>query len=150
MPRELQPHGTEAAYRRHLRHAETPCEDCKRAAARRRAERRGVEKPEAANTKMRDLITAVVDQIIRDADGQIDYTREYERLYSYLNHALPEAMPREVASIVKEMRSILLDIRTLEVKDGAGSAADLEEEFRRAMAAVNGGGTDDDDGGDLD
>ena len=37
----LAPCGTEAAYRRHRRAGETPCQDCKRAAAAARARRRG-------------------------------------------------------------------------------------------------------------
>lgn len=40
MARELQPCGTYAAYRRHLRHRETPCTDCCAAYAKWRREHR--------------------------------------------------------------------------------------------------------------
>ena len=146
MPRKATaPCGTEAAYRRHQRHGETPCEECKRAAAQRRAERRGVKKPAKADQPMRELMEQLIDAVRRDPAGKIDYSGEYQRLYGYLNAALPAAMPREVASIVKEMRAILLDLRTLDVKDGAGNAAELQQQFAATVAQLN----DDDDDGDL-
>lgn len=152
MPRKAtQPHGTEAAYRRHLRHHETPCEDCKRAAAKRRAERRGVKKPPKAEQTMRERLADQLDavlNILEDENGDIDYRGEYKRLYAYLNGALPAAMPREVASIVREMRSLLMDLRTLDVKGAGGDAADLEQQMQKALAAVSGQGIPDDD--DLD
>lgn len=152
MPRKaVQPHGTEAAYRRHLRHGETPCEECKRAAAKRRAERRGVKKPPKAEKTMRELLSEQLDAvltILTDEDGGIDYRGEYKRLYAYLNGALPSAMPREVASLVREMRSLLLDLRTLDVKGAAGDAADLEQQMARAVAAVKGESIEDDDDAD--
>ncbi len=37
-PRVPQPHGTTAAYARHLRHDETPCEPCRKANAERHRE----------------------------------------------------------------------------------------------------------------
>ena len=36
---DVRPHGTLAAYRRHYRHGEQPCEDCRQANARACAER---------------------------------------------------------------------------------------------------------------
>lgn len=144
MPRKATaPCGTEAAYRRHQRHGETPCEECKRAAAERRAARRGVKKPPPADKPMRELLEQVLEAIKKDDDGKIDYPAEYERLYTYLNAALSAAMPREVASLIKEMRSILLDLRTLELKDGAGNAAELQAQFAAAVAQF-------DDDGDSD
>ena len=38
-PRQLKPCGTTAAYRRHVRHGEKPCDDCRRAAVQRESER---------------------------------------------------------------------------------------------------------------
>ena len=38
-PRNLKPCGTTAAYRRHIRHGEKPCDDCRRAAVQRESER---------------------------------------------------------------------------------------------------------------
>ena len=142
MPRKAtQPHGTEAAYRRHLRHQETPCEDCKRAAAKRRAERRGVQKPEPADKTMRELLAEKLDTvltILETEDHQIDYAGEYKRLYAFLSGALPAAMPREVASSVREMRALLMDLRTLDVKGAGGDAADLEESMAKALATLDG------------
>ena len=39
-PRNLKPCGTVAAYMRHKRHGETPCDDCRRAAVRHESERK--------------------------------------------------------------------------------------------------------------
>lgn len=137
MAKNVQPCGTEAAYRRHLRKQETPCEPCKRAAAKKRAQRRGVNKKPQADKTMRDILVNALEAILKKDDGTIDYQGEYERLYGYLNGALPNAVPREVSSIVREMRAILLEIRTLEVKNDSGNAAlRMEEMFQNAIAGV--------------
>lgn len=137
MAKNVQPCGTEAAYRRHLRKQEAPCELCKRAAAKKRAERRGVNTKPQADKTMRDILVTMFEAILKKDDGAIDYQGEYERLYGYLNGALSNAMPREVSSIVREMRAIMLEIRTLEVKNDSGNAAlRLEEMFQSAVAGV--------------
>lgn len=45
MVRELKPHGTEAAYRRHKRRGEDPCEECRRFKRENSATRRAKERP---------------------------------------------------------------------------------------------------------
>lgn len=145
MARIVKPCGTEAAYRRHLRNGEEPCDKCKRAAAEKRAQRRGTDKPTDAQKKMRDILVDVVEALIRDSDGKIDYAKEYERLYGYLNGALPHAMPREVSSIVREMRSILIELQTLELKmdDGSDSVAEIQAQFQSIVAGAMNDNSDD-------
>lgn len=136
MPRQVKPCGTEAAYRRHLRNAETPCPECKRAAAEKRATRRGTQKKETADKPMADLLKEAIFEILKTEEGKVDYLGEYQRLYSYLNAALPAAMPREVSSLVREMRAILLELRTLEIKGDDDAMQNLQAQFQEAVASL--------------
>lgn len=136
MARELKPCGTPAAYNRHRAHGEEACEDCKRAMADYRAAKRGNPKPQET---MADRLPADTFQdVVRTESGEIDFKAEYVRLYRYLNGALPAAMPREVAALVREMRGLLVEIRTFDKQDGATAGQGLADAVREAMRSENG------------
>lgn len=138
MTRELAPCGTEAAYRRHRRQDETPCEDCKRAAAAARKARmdRKKPKPEAPVHPMAD---GTMSQIrpdlfagdIRPEDVEdLDLRGELLWIYATLKSAMRFAMPRETASIAKELRGLLTDLTK---NSDTGGQTTLEDEFKKAM-----------------
>lgn len=107
------PCGTEAAYNRHRRHGETPCQECKRAAAQARARRRG--KDAKNDVPMGEHLTQAAVPSPAAPEGvpleELDFKTELTRLYGVLGVALTKAAPRETASIVKEMRGVIHDIR---------------------------------------
>lgn len=104
------PCGTEAAYNRHRRHGEPPCQDCKRAAAQARARRRGKDaKDDVAMGE--HLADAPQSLPSGDALAEMDFKAELSKLYGVLGVALTKAAPRETASIVKEMRGVIHDLK---------------------------------------
>lgn len=114
----LAPCGTEAAYERHRRHGETPCAECKRGAAAARARRRGASRKN--NTPMAEVDPGLVEAFaaVEPAAGPpaenpaaMDFKAELARLYRTLGKALTSAAPRETASIVREMRGTLRDLK---------------------------------------
>lgn len=142
MAREPKPCGTEAAYRRHLRHDETPCDSCKRAAAEARQARwernqRPDEerpKPHAAFGTMAAIRPDLFPGDIDPAEvEQLDVRDEQLWIYSLLKSAMRYAMPREVSSISKELRGLLGDLTKKE--DDGGEEGDLQSEFEKALEA---------------
>lgn len=131
MARELKPCGTPAAYNRHLAHGEEACEDCKRAMAEYRAAKRG--KPKSQETMADVLPASTFEGLPTTESGDIDFKAEYVRLYTYLNGALPAAMPREVAALVREMRGLLAEIRSFDKEDGSTAGQGLLDAVREAM-----------------
>lgn len=107
------PCGTEAAYNRHRRHGETPCQDCKRAAAQARARRRG--KSSKDDTPMAQQAAELPGELTIEGSAgdpeMVNFKVELKKLYGVLGVALKSAAPRETASIVKEMRGCLHDLK---------------------------------------
>lgn len=140
MPRTPSPCGTEAAYRRHLRHGEEPCDDCKRAAALARGRRKGEDKAPPEQPKVIDLISREVilarpeDETVADLSPE-DMRRELSALFLILKGSLPKAMPREVASIAREMRNTLEMLQGMNTPEGAGPAS-FTDQLAQALAAV--------------
>lgn len=141
MSRTLSPCGTEAAYRRHLRHGEEPCDDCKRAAALARGRRKGAEKAPPEQPKVIDLISREVilarpeDDDVSDLSPE-DMRRELSALFLILKGALPKAMPREVASIAREMRNTLEMLQGMNASEGSSGPASFTDQLAQALAVV--------------
>lgn len=142
MKREPKPCGTEAAYRRHLRHDEAPCEPCKRAAAdarHRRWERK--QRPEEERPKQYAAFGTMAairpdlfpGDIVPAEVEELDVREEQLWIYSLLKSAMRFAMPREASSISKELRGLLGDLTKKE--DDGGEEGDLQSEFEEALAA---------------
>ena len=133
-PENVAPCGTEAAYNRHRRHGETPCQECKRAAAAARARRRGA--PKKDDTPMGELApeaAAPSSETFAEFGDDFNFTQELARLYGVLGKALNSAAPRETASIVKEMRGILHDVKA--AKGPAQNGPSLAEQLVAVKAA---------------
>jgi hypothetical protein len=141
MPRTLSPCGTEAAYRRHLRHGEEPCDDCKRASALARGRRKGEEKAPPEQPKVIDMVSReVILARAGDDDGVLDLSsedmrRELSALFLILKGSLKNAMPREVASIAREMRNTLEMLQGLSTPESAGPAS-FTDQLAQALAMV--------------
>lgn len=107
------PCGTEAAYNRHRRKGQTPCQDCKRAAAQARARRRG--KSSKDDTPMAQQAAELPGELTAEGSAGdpevVNFKVELKKLYGVLGVALKSAAPRETASIVKEMRGVLHDLK---------------------------------------
>ena len=94
MARPLKPCGTFAAYRRHLKAEEQPCEPCKQAARDQKNDRKDAQRTKAAEAA-RDATPPV---------EEIDRRQILLEVLASLRGQLREAPPQSVASIAKQIR----------------------------------------------
>lgn len=128
MPRSLAPHGTVAAYKRHLRHREEPCVPCREAKREaRRAEYRASRgrKGESADT---ETPSPVAPEDLGDLELIAQTLRE-----SMLKVA--KESPEKVAPIARELRATLVALGAGTEKPKEASLADQLAEARAARAA---------------
>lgn len=126
---KLKPCGTEAAYRRHLRHGESPCGPCRRAAAKSKQRRRGAER------QLRELIIAPSRP---DFDPEQERIRRVEENLAIVDAALADATPREVPALSKRRSELEKDLWSLKFgkKAKGGGALDQLAARRAARAAA--------------
>lgn len=101
MARELKPCGTHAAYRRHLRAGEQPCEPC-RAAAREQKNARKQAQREAAAAEAQAAVPAVTDEV--------DRRQVLLEVLAVLRGQLATAPPQSVAAIAKQVRDTVNEL----------------------------------------
>lgn len=94
MARKLQPCGTFAAYRRHLRAKETPCDACRQAARDQKNDRKNAQRVKDAEAA-RDAAPPV---------EEVDRRQILLEVLASLRGQLREAPPQSVASIAKQIR----------------------------------------------
>lgn len=94
MGRALLPCGTFAAYRRHLRAKEAPCDPCRQAARDQKNNRKDAQRKEAAEAA-REATPPV---------EEIDRRQILLEVLASLRGQLKEAPPQSVASIAKQIR----------------------------------------------
>lgn len=97
---KLKPCGTSAAYRRHLRNGEEPCQKCLTAVREETRTKREKERAELAS-KVRE------SEPVLKVDGELDPLEELRAQYDLLGRHLLEAPPQSVAAISRERRAIL-------------------------------------------
>lgn len=97
---KLKPCGTSAAYRRHLRNGEEPCQKCLTAVREETRTKREKERAEVAS-KVRE------SEPVLKVDGELDPLEELRVQYDVLGKHLMEAPPQSVAAISRERRAIL-------------------------------------------
>lgn len=113
MARQLKPCGTPAAYRRHLRHDEEPCEKCKRAA---REEKR------LQRAEMRVDESAVLVEELPDRPRLNELRWQAEVLRKAIEWASTNHLAR-LPGLMKERRDTLAEIAKLsEADDTEGGA----------------------------
>ncbi|MSS84978.1 hypothetical protein FYJ24_09420 [Actinomycetaceae bacterium WB03_NA08] len=119
MPRKPSPCGTEAAYKRHLRHKEEPCDACREAHRNLQRSKRANKKPPIANVVPLPAPQKGVSRL--DAlEFQRDLLTESMRVAAV-------AEPKSVAGISRELRAVWAEIEELNRgEDGAGGADSLE------------------------
>lgn len=127
MPRELKPCGTEAAYRRHLRHDETPCTACRKA----HRDRVGTDRRNQA----------LSDNLARAAAGTAplhvlgeplrDRIRRLEENLAIVDAALADATPREVAALSRRRQDLEDAIWRLTPDESTKGGGVLDELARR-------------------
>ena len=98
MARELKPCGTYAAYRRHLRNDEAPCEECRQAARDQKNVRKDAARQEAA-------VRAV--EATPPVDEEVDRRGILLEVLASLRGQLREAPPQSAGSIAKQIRDTL-------------------------------------------
>lgn len=124
--RELKPHGTLAAARRHRRHGEEVCDAC------RAAEREATAATRAAKRSQAQREEAEAAEKLPD---EVDELSELRFMYSRIRKALHLAVPKEVAVLVKQGDAILARISKLggaTAAAGAEPAGDELDMFRRS------------------
>lgn len=98
MTRALKPCGTYAAYRRHLRAKESPCEECRQAARDQKNSRKAAERQEAA-------VRAV--EATPPVEVEVDRRAILLEVLASLRGQLREAPPQSAGSIAKQIRDTL-------------------------------------------
>ena len=98
MTRALKPCGTYAAYRRHLRAKESPCEECRQAAREQKNSRKAAERQEAA-------VRAV--EATPPVEEEVDRRAILLEVLASLRGQLREAPPQSAGSIAKQIRDTL-------------------------------------------
>lgn len=123
MARVLKPCGTEAAYRRHLKNNEPPCDACRKAAREARVAQRNKSKAPCLTP---DELAALNDeQVLREVLDQ-------------LRLRLPDAPPNAAAPIAKGIRDTLEALRGLsEPKEAERKAGVIDEIAKRRQARQN-------------
>lgn len=125
MASKLRPCGTYAAYRRHLRNNETPCEPCKQASRDQANVRHGL--------KARADEVPVVE-IAPDPEEDFDVPTPYDDAVENLrlvNAAMAKAVPREVAPLSKRRQELVQLLAEL----GSNQEASLHDQLAEARAA---------------
>lgn len=113
MARQLKPCGTPAAYRRHLRHDEEPCEKCKRAA-------RDEKRLQRSELKVDETAMAVEDLPERPRLGELRW--QAELLRKAIDWAAANHLAR-LPGLMKERRDTLAEIAKLSETDDAEGGA---------------------------
>lgn len=127
MARTLQPCGTYAAYRRHLRKGETPCDLCKQASRDQNNERAGL-LPRAK--EVTDITPEPLTEIPTPKDDALQNL-------ALVNAALEKAVPREVPALSKRRQELVEYLNGLNAKEDGGLAEKLAN-ARRAREERNG------------
>lgn len=123
MTSKLKPCGTAAAYRRHLRNDETPCDECKRAVREQEQARRAARRAEAVQAA-REAMPEPTDEVDRRAI--------LLEVLSELRGQLREAPPQSVAAIAKQIRDT---VDALEAGDGEQAQVNPIDEIARRREA---------------
>lgn len=105
MARELKPCGTFAAYRRHLKAKETPCEPCRQAARDQKNQRKDAQRAKAA-----EAARAATPPV-----AEVDRREILLEVLASLRGQLQEAPPQSVASIAKQIRDTVDALAPAEV-----------------------------------
>lgn len=129
MARPLAPHGTVAAYKRHLRHGEEPCVPCRD--AKRDARRQEYRASRGRKGESAEAETPPADSAPGDL-GSLELIAETLRT-SLL--AVAKQSPEKVAPIARELRATLLAMEAGTEKPKEASLADQLAEARAARAA---------------
>lgn len=124
MPRELQPCGTPAAYRRHLRHGEDPCAACEQASRDQANQRNGLRPRDEETPDISAVPPAEPDAIPDPLDDALENLR-------IVNAALAKAVPREVPALSKRRQELVAFINE---QNGKGEAS-IEDQLARAREA---------------
>jgi hypothetical protein len=115
MARQLQPCGTYAAYRRHLRNGEPACDLCKQAARDQANGREGL--PPRAD-QVSDTAPTPITEIPTPRDDALENL-------ALVNAALQKAVPREVPALSKRRQELVEYLNALDAKKGGGLAGKL-------------------------
>lgn len=99
MPRDLAPCGTRAAYRRHRRAGETPCEPCRLAAAEHNAAMRAKRSEREAETVRQVLAYGRADDV--EVPTHEDPLQSARWRLARVRAAMLVAGPRDVAALAK-------------------------------------------------
>lgn len=131
MAAQLAPHGSEGAYRRHLRHGEKPCTKCAAAARQRRQDRK---------VKVRSEKAALVQLRISPRpepaqDEPLDELTDARANMRLLQAAMREAAPGAMASLSKQREALAARIARLQEASKPKTGV-LDEIARRRAARL--------------
>ena len=127
MGKPVAPCGTVAAYRRHLRHSEEPCEACRAANREKPRAERGARQPSA---RIIELVPAPPPEMTR-----LEELREQrEILRSILDD--PECSARDAAAVSRELRAVWAEIAELDRGADHGVGGDSLEQLAGGLSVI--------------
>ena len=124
MGRKPSPCGTEAAYKRHLRHGEEPCEEC-----------RGAHR-DLQRSKRRSVVSVVPPVVEEVGETRLEALERQRRLLAGAMEIAAESDPKAVASISRELRAVWGEIDELSKVDGSVEAGDPLEQLAVGLSVV--------------
>lgn len=133
MARVLQPCGTPAAYRRHLRNGESACAECLAAVAKQKQDRLDGDR-DARKLSALAAVTNIHDDAPEGVD-EFDPLADAKENLRLVKLALDEAVPREVAALSKRRQELMALIVELGGKKEVSLADQLAELRRRRAGA---------------
>lgn len=124
MARKLKPHGTPAAYRRHLRHGEKPCEACRLAVAEYKRNLRQTHK------RLNALPVALAVAEAAPVPEEIDAVADARENLRVITAAMAAAPPQALAGLSKRRQELV------EFISSASGADQREESLSEQLAAL--------------
>lgn len=112
------PCGTVSAYRRHLRHNETPCAECREA----KAEQGRSERKKRAVLRRLDATEKAASFVPPELTRMQELEQQRDLLHKCLHD--PELDPRYVTAISKELRAVWAEIDELGKGENGGLGSD--------------------------
>lgn len=130
MAKEVQPHGTEAGYRRHQRAKEPACGPCREAWSARR-----VRQQVNAEQRKREEAPVVVEPAVRVSE--LDETRENLRLVVQAMDSAPASAVAALSRRREELFDRLRKLEELEARESVtASPADVRASFEALMRST--------------
>ena len=124
MPRKPSPCGTEAAYKRHLRHKEAPCDACRKAHR------------DLQREKRKPVVIRPAPVAVEPGETRLEALERQRELLSQAMKVAAEVDPKVLAPISRELRAVWAEIAELSEDSASDRGADPIEQLAVGLSVV--------------